>query len=81
MKFALVEDVYDEQVGSRYAHYRKDNQDVRLVWDGKEEWLVLESRSDPEIAWHELAIEQIGRKTADDTNILSLRTALRRYIH
>jgi hypothetical protein len=81
LKFALVDDVYDEQAfGSRYAHYRRGNQNLRLVWDGKEEWLLLENRNQNEKAWKELCIKRIGRETANAANIAALRAALQRQI-
>src|SRR6266536_2381638 len=81
LKFTLVEDVCDEQAfGSRYAHYRRGDENVRLIWDGKEEWLVLEGRHEDERAWKELCIEEIGRKTADSANIGALRSALQKQI-
>ena len=81
MNFKLTEDTYDEQAfGSRYAIYQRNLDEVRLVWDGREEWLLLETRGEGEKAWKELWIERIGRATAGAANIEALRSALMRRV-
>jgi hypothetical protein len=81
LKFTLVEDVYDEQAfGSRSAHYSRGAEHVRLIWDGKEEWLRIENRNENEQAWKELCIERVGRETANAANIAALRASLKRQL-
>ena len=82
LDFVLIEDVCDEKAfGSRYAHYQRGDENLRLSWDAKEEWLVLEGRHENERGWKELCIEEIGRKTADSANIAALRSALQRQVN
>ena len=81
LKFTLVEDVYDEQAfGSRWAHYNRGDENVRLIWDGKEEWLRIENRNENEQAWKELWVERVGRETANAANIAALRASLKRQL-
>ena len=81
LKFTLIEDVYDEQAfGSRWAHYSRGDESVRLIWDGKEEWLLIENRNENEQAWKELCIERVGRETASAANIAVLRASLKRQL-
>jgi len=77
LKFRLIEDVYDAQAfGSRYVVYSRGTQDVRLIWDGKEEWLLLELGNAATDDWTELRRERVGRNTATPENLATLTTAL-----
>jgi hypothetical protein len=75
--FELIEDVSDpEAFGSRYATYSREAESIRLIWDGKDEWLVLQRRSTSETAWNDIAIERVGRETANPRNIEALKIAV-----
>ena len=75
--FKLIESVHDENAfGSRYAIYSRGAESVRLTWDKRDEWLLLEIRKTSAESWRDLCIEKIGRKTASADNIAALRAAL-----
>lgn len=75
--FEATEEVFHPQAfGSRYSTYKRGNTFIRLIWDGKDDCLVLETRDEPEPVWKDLWIERIGRASARAQNIDALRTAL-----
>ncbi len=54
VKFRLGAEVYDyASFGSMYAVWSRRGEDIRLLWDGKEGYLLLEARTDGE--WRLLA--------------------------
>ncbi|MGH2450232.1 MAG: hypothetical protein ACRDGE_02965 [Candidatus Limnocylindria bacterium] len=54
VKFRLAEEVYSHaSFGSMYAVWSRRGESIRLVWDGKEAMLVLQTRTDTD--WSDLA--------------------------
>jgi hypothetical protein len=75
--YRLTDDVYSESdFGSRYLVYRGGNQDIRLVWDGKEESLIVQAGNAAEDVWRDLGVEKVGRGMASQENIAALKAAL-----
>jgi hypothetical protein len=79
--FAVVEDVYHpERFGSRHALYERVGERYRLIWNGEEEWLLLQEARRPAVpeeeVWTDLALERIGRATAGEEQIDRLLRAL-----
>ena len=72
--FVLVEArEHPESFGSRYAVFSDGHRMVRLIWDGKESWFVLEADPEPhrnpggKPAWIDLTLQRYDERRADAT--------------
>lgn len=71
--FELVEArEHPESLGSRYATFSDGRRFVRLTWDGKEQWFVLEGDDEPEyrpesghLVWLDLTLQRFDPWQAD----------------
>ena len=72
-RFTLLEaHAYPEAFGSRHATFTDGRRFLRLVWDGKEQWFVLEGDAEPEFrpasgapVWIDLALQRFDPTQAD----------------
>ena len=59
--------------GSRWMTLRRGSRNVRLVCDGKDEWLILQTAmATPEPlpeSWRDVHIERVGRQTASPSQV------------
>jgi hypothetical protein len=78
--YRCVEDVrHPEAFGSRYAVFsKKSSRSLRLVWDGKEEWFLLQQSSAGN--WHDLAEERTGSRIDLPRVIESLSQSIDRHV-
>jgi hypothetical protein len=84
--FVVSDERYDDaSFGSRYTTFDRGDQEIRLMWDGKESWLVLEARplSHRQFphGWVDLALH---KATSDGPQLLEVTEemiqALNRYL-
>lgn len=74
---------YDQSIGTGLCIYQHDRESIRILWDGKDQWLILEhSETDLEfndwrdLKWHELDVERIGRNPVSNENLERLKETL-----
>ena len=69
--FALVEDRYfPEAFGSRDATFRREMEAIRLLWDGREGWFILQSCAhadkEPWQDWKDIDLQSFDQQTDGD---------------
>lgn len=80
--FEMLEESSSPQpFGSHYVVYERDSSRVRIIWDGKEEWLwvqeLLNERDDRGLeAYHEIGLEEVGHRPVSDEDIASLKSKI-----
>ena len=75
--FTLAEDEnHPEAFGSRFMIYEKDADSIRLVWDGKQEWLMLQRGGSDDTAWREIGLVRVGREVAGPAHLEALSKTL-----
>jgi hypothetical protein len=85
---AIDKEAHPEAFGSRFATYGDTARHVRLVWDGKERWFVLEVDEAPGKtewpAWVDLTLQRFDPAHATpkwvDEVIADVRAALVEYL-
>jgi hypothetical protein len=83
-KFVIVEESRgNEAFGSRYIIFENVNEQIRLTWDGKGKWFVLETTVDPPskyeyLSWADISLQfykpdrdndKVVHEIADDMRI------------
>jgi hypothetical protein len=77
--FRGVEDArHPEAFGSRYAVFAGLGRYLRLVWDGRESWFLLQEQAPGNPAeWSDIAVERVGSVFAPPDVVRSLLSAWR----
>ena len=82
--FQLVENAsHPEAFGSRYAVFQDNRRRLRLIWDGKEEWFVLDEQSGESAgsqAWQEVITVRVGRSGITPSSLEILMEAVKRQV-
>ncbi len=66
--------------GSREIVWAGQQRVLRLTWDGKDEWIILEARPSDGIKWQEVHIERVGRDGLDQRGREVVLAALDRWL-
>ena len=66
--------------GSRELVWAGTKQAIRLVWDGKESWVRVQTRPSDGIKWKDIVLERVGRDGIDDAGRGRVVTALRGFL-
>ncbi len=70
------EQEHPQAFGSREIVWAGPTGVLRLVWDGKESWIILEARPSNGINWEELRLEKVRRDGLDENGRKVLIQAL-----
>lgn len=66
--------------GGRTAQWRRGGEEIRLTWDGKEQWLTFEYRSAPDqppaLEWTGTLSERYTGQNVTDADLARLRDGL-----
>ena len=79
--FEVVHDSGTEGFGSRYVDYRRGSTRLRVIWDGGDEWLVAQELDSATGHGRDIAIQRVGRRTADDSDLLGFQQGLANWLH
>jgi hypothetical protein len=62
--------------GSREVVWAAAKRVLRLIWDGKEYWIILQARPSSSIEWQDIRCERVKRDGLDETGRTGLIEAL-----
>ena len=80
----VVSDDYETAFGSRFTVFDGGTQDIRLGYDGKDSWLILEARPASHRqfthGWVDLGIYKVDRANADAVWLANVITEMRQVL-
>jgi len=71
---------HPQAFGSRELVWAGTKQVVRLVWDGKESWILVQTRPSDGIKWKDVVLERVGRDGIDEAGRVRVVAALRAFL-
>ena len=66
--------------GSREIIWAGPDRVLQLVWDGKDEWIILQARPATGVQWQDLHIERVRRDGLDEKGRAVLVAALEKWL-
>ena len=76
--FSVVHDSGEESFGSRYIDLKGDSRSLRIIWDGRDQWLIAQDRSTSD---RDVVIQRVGPRPIDELDLLGFRQGLADWLH